>query len=66
MALKIVADLCTSCGDCEPECPTGSIKAKKGTYVINPDTCTECEGEYERPQCVKVCPIDDCIIPLAA
>ena len=66
MALKIVADLCTACGDCEPECPMASIKTKKGTYVINADTCTECEGEFDKPQCVKVCPIDDCILPLAA
>jgi len=66
MALKIVADLCTACGDCEPECPTESIKPKKGVYVINADTCTECEGDFKKPQCVKLCPVDDCIIPLAA
>ena len=42
MALKIDPNLCTSCGDCEPDCPTESIKPKKGVYVINADTCTEC------------------------
>ena len=66
MAMKIVADLCTSCGDCEPECPTDSIKPRKGVYVIKADTCTECEGDYDKPKCVDVCPIDDCIIHLAA
>ena len=66
MALKIVAELCTACGDCEPECPTTSIKARKGVYVIDADTCTECEGDFDKPQCVKLCPIDNCILPLAA
>jgi ferredoxin len=62
MALKIIADLCTACGDCEPDCPTASIKPKKGVYVIDVDSCTECDGDYDKPQCVKLCPIDNCII----
>lgn len=66
MALKIVADLCSSCGDCEPQCPTQSIKPKKGVYYINPDTCTECEGEFDDPKCVDLCDVDDCIVPIAA
>ncbi len=66
MALKIVAELCTACGDCEPDCPTASIKPKKGVYIIDADSCTECEGDYDKPQCVKLCPIDNCIVPLAA
>ena len=66
MAMKILTDLCTSCGDCEPECPTASISVKKGLYIISANDCTECEGEYSKPQCVKVCPIKGCIIQLAA
>lgn len=66
MALKIVAELCTACGDCEPDCPTASIRTKKGVYVINADTCTECDGDYDSPKCVQLCPIDNCIIPLVA
>lgn len=66
MAMKIDTELCTSCGECEPECPTASIKPKKGAYVINPDSCTECEGDFDRPKCAELCPIDDCILPLAA
>lgn len=62
MALKIIADLCTACGDCEPDCPTASIKPKKGVYVIDVDSCTECDGDYDKPQCVKLCPIDNCIV----
>lgn len=63
MAMKILTDLCTSCGDCEPECPTASISVKKGLYIINAGECTECEGDFDKPQCVKVCPIKGCIVP---
>jgi ferredoxin len=61
MAMKINTDLCTSCGDCEPECPTASISTKKGVTRIEADSCTECEGDFSKPQCVKVCPIKGCI-----
>jgi ferredoxin len=66
MAMKIDKDLCTSCGDCEPECPTNSISIKKGLYIINATECTECDGDYSKPQCVKLCPIKGCITQLAA
>jgi len=62
MAMKILTDLCTSCGDCETECPTASISVKKGLYIINAGECTECEGDFAKPQCVKVCPIKGCIV----
>ena len=45
MALTIVKDLCTACGDCEPVCPTQSIAPWKGVFKIDPETCTECEVE---------------------
>ncbi|MBI1206260.1 MAG: 4Fe-4S dicluster domain-containing protein [Azospirillum sp.] len=63
MAYKIIKTECTACSACEPECPTQSISFKKGSYVINPDTCTECEGVHDMPQCVSVCPIDECVVP---
>lgn len=63
MALKIVRDVCTACGDCEPVCPTKSIKPFKGVYAIDAGTCTECEGESNTPQCVDVCMEDECIVP---
>lgn len=66
MAYKINPDLCTSCDDCLPDCPTASISVKKGTYTINATECTECEGEFDKPQCVKVCPIKGCITQIAA
>jgi len=59
MALKILQAECTSCGDCKPVCPTKSITDKGGIFKINPATCTECEGEFDEPQCVSVCPGTD-------
>ena len=38
MALQIVRDVCTACGDCEPVCPTNSIKPFKGVYAIEAET----------------------------
>ena len=32
-------------------------------YVIDPERCTECVGNYESPSCVEVCPIDNCCVP---
>jgi len=62
MALKIECDLCTACGDCEPLCPTKSITPFKGVYKINAETCTECEGEVDMPQCLDACMEDGCIV----
>ncbi|RRJ82929.1 4Fe-4S binding protein [Aestuariirhabdus litorea] len=62
MALKIIEDECISCGDCVPECPTESITESLVAFKIKADSCTECEGESDKPKCVLICPIDDCII----
>jgi ferredoxin len=61
VAYKIIADNCTACSACEPECPNVAIREKAGTYVINADKCTECEGHFDAPQCVAACPAD-CIV----
>ncbi len=66
MAMEIVADLCTSCGDCEPVCPTGAIVPKKGVFFIKEAICTECEPDHDMPQCLSVCMEVDCIIPAGA
>lgn len=57
MALMINEE-CISCGACEPECPTDSITEGDEIYVIDPKTCTECEGHFDEPQCIEVCPVD--------
>ena len=59
--MQIVRDVCTACGDCEPVCPTRSITPWKGSYRIDAATCTECEGEFDVPQCRDAC-MDDGII----
>lgn len=64
MALAILRDLCTACGDCEPLCPTKSIKPFKGVYKIEAETCTECEGESDEPKCQSACMEDGCIVPV--
>ena len=66
MAMKIIEELCTACGDCEPECPTESIQPKRGLYFIEESTCTACEGDFDSPRCVEICPIDQCVLTLAA
>ena len=66
MPYKIVASQCTGCTACEAECPNEAISEKGGTFVIDPDKCTECLGHYDMAQCVAVCPIDDtCIIDIS-
>lgn len=60
MALKITEE-CINCDVCEPVCPNLAIYQGELIYEINPDKCTECEGHFDEPQCVAVCPVD-CII----
>jgi ferredoxin len=61
MAMTITEE-CIACGACVPECPTESISEGDGTlYVINADTCVECVGHHDEPQCATVCPVE-CIV----
>lgn len=62
MALKIIASQCTVCSACEAECPNVAISMKKGTMWIDAAKCTECEGQFAKPQCQAVCPVDGCIV----
>ncbi len=64
MAMYIVSEECISCGDCEPVCPTGAIKEGKIVYQIDPEVCTECEDDFDEPQCVEICEIPGCILQL--
>ena len=58
MGYKIDAAECTVCGACEAECPNKAIRMRGDAYFINPEKCTECEGKFDTPQCVGVCPAD--------
>ena len=61
MAYKITKE-CISCGACEPECQNQAISEGETIYVIDPDKCTECVGNFESPKCVEICPIVDCCV----
>mgnify|MGYP006305090527 CR=1 FL=1 len=60
MAL-FITDECINCDVCEPECPNEAIYQGEEIFEIDPDSCTECVGHYDEPQCVEVCPVD-CIL----
>ena len=60
MAYKIT-DECISCGACEVECQNQAISEGETIYVIDPDKCTECVGNYDSPKCAEVCPVDSCV-----
>ena len=66
MALKINEN-CTNCAACEPECPVEAITEGDEFYEIDPDLCVECEGHFDEPQCIEVCPVQEednpCIVP---
>jgi ferredoxin len=56
MAMKIT-DECIACDACVAECPVDAI-SEADIYVIDPEKCVECEGHYDSPQCVEVCPVE--------
>jgi hypothetical protein len=49
MALMIT-DECINCDVCEPDAQRCHF-AGDTAYVIDPGSCTECVGHYDRPQC---------------
>ena len=61
MALKIISSMCTAYSTYEPKYPNVAIREKGGTFIIDPAKCTECEGHFDAPQCIAVCPVDGCI-----
>jgi ferredoxin len=60
MAYKIIED-CIGCGACEGECANEAISEGESIYVIDPDRCTECVGNFESPRCVEACPVEACV-----
>lgn len=56
MTYIIPNNSCVGCDNCRPLCPTGAIKIENDEYSIDPTLCNKCEGYYQQPQCVTVCP----------
>ncbi|HIC42801.1 MAG TPA: YfhL family 4Fe-4S dicluster ferredoxin [Sulfurimonas sp.] len=54
----LINDECIACDACREECPTVAIEEGDPIYVIDPDRCTECVGDYDEPACIAVCPVD--------
>lgn len=48
--VKVDADLCSACGICVDECPSGVIDLEDIAVMARPEDCTECGI------CVDVCP----------
>lgn len=61
MALEII-ELCTNCYACEPLCPNQAIHGAKPHFLIDPDKCNECAGDFADPQCASICPIEGAIL----
>ncbi|MFH0941512.1 MAG: YfhL family 4Fe-4S dicluster ferredoxin [Chloroflexota bacterium] len=56
MAYRISED-CEKCGSCEPECENQAISEGEEIYVIDPERCSECLGNFESPRCFEICPV---------
>ncbi len=61
MALKIVAG-CVNCFACAPLCPNDAIYEATPHFLINARKCTECDGDFHKPQCAEICPIEGVIL----
>jgi len=46
--------LCQHCANapCEPVCPTQSVSQGDSIYAVNQETCVECVGHHDSPQCL--------------
>jgi len=65
MAFEII-ETCVNCYACEPLCPNQAIyMARVGVhshFMIDPEKCTECIGDYLDAQCSSICPIEGAIL----
>jgi len=61
MTLEII-ESCVNCYACEPLCPNQAIYQAAPHFLIDPDKCTECIGDYADAQCASICPIEGAIV----
>ncbi len=65
MANRITED-CINCGACETECSNQAITRGDDYFVIDTAKCDECKKEGGDQKCKSVCPVDECIVQVAA
>ncbi len=63
MAYKIL-ESCGCCGVCVDECPVQAISPGDDIFVIDEKACVDCNGYYDEPACINVCPMD-CIVKMS-
>ncbi len=61
MAFEII-ESCVNCYACEPLCPNDAIYQASPHFLIDPDKCTECIGDFMDAQCASICPIEGAIL----
>jgi ferredoxin len=61
MAVEIV-DRCVNCFACMLVCPNEAIYESKPHFMVHPHKCTECEGDFDTPQCATICPVEEAIL----
>ena len=61
MALEII-ESCVNCWACVELCPNQAIFEASPHFQIDPSRCSECVGEYAKPQCAEICPVEGAII----
>ena len=61
MAFEII-ETCVNCYACEPLCPNQAIYQASPHFMIDPEKCTECIGDYMDAQCSSICPIEGAIL----
>ena len=61
----MITDECIACGACKEACPLDCIWENfdgYDEYLINPDECNLCKGEFDEPQCMEVCPMEGAVV----
>lgn len=61
MSVSIV-QRCVNCFACMIVCPNEAIYESKPHFMVNPHKCTECEGDFDAPQCATICPVEEAIL----